>query len=147
MLITPLASDSLGSRSIATIVETEGVRILVDPGIGLASKRYGLSPHPLEEWCYKKLRERIELYIETADVIVMTSFHPDHVMLDNPSLYTGKVLLVKNPNQNVGLDVRKLAFDFIRHVRNSVKEIQYADRRSFEIGNTNISFSPPCLTA
>ncbi len=46
--IVPLAFDSFGVRSMATFVETDNLRILIDPGVSLAPIRYGLEPHPLE---------------------------------------------------------------------------------------------------
>lgn len=141
--VIPLASDSMGIRSMATFVETEEANILIDPGLGIASKRYGLPPHPLEEWCLKKHRERIEMYASSAGVIVISSFHPDHAILENLSLYEDKILFVKNPNQHVGPDFRKRAFEFIRRIRDLVREIQYADRRSFGIGGISLAFSEP----
>lgn len=42
MRVIPLASESLGVRSLATFVEAGGLRILIDPGVALGPKRYGL---------------------------------------------------------------------------------------------------------
>ena len=46
--IAPLAFDSFGVRSMATFVETDDLKVLIDPGVALAPVRYGLEPHPLE---------------------------------------------------------------------------------------------------
>lgn len=46
--IVPLAFDSFGVRSMATFVETDDLRILIDPGVSLMPSRYGLEPHLLE---------------------------------------------------------------------------------------------------
>jgi predicted metallo-beta-lactamase superfamily hydrolase len=43
--IVPLAFDSFGVRSMSTFVETDDLRILIDPGVALAPIRYGLEPH------------------------------------------------------------------------------------------------------
>jgi len=48
MKITPLAADSLGARSMATIVETPDVSVLIDPSVRLGPFRYDLRPHPTE---------------------------------------------------------------------------------------------------
>ena len=44
--IVPLAFDSFGVRSMATFVETDDLKVLIDPGVALAPVRYGLEPHP-----------------------------------------------------------------------------------------------------
>ncbi|MDI6904455.1 MAG: hypothetical protein QMD13_03040 [Candidatus Bathyarchaeia archaeon] len=46
--IVPLAFDSFGVRSMATFVETDDLRILIDPRVFLTPGSYGLEPHPLE---------------------------------------------------------------------------------------------------
>ena len=48
MKIIPIASDSLGVRSMATYVETKDCKILIDPSAALGPKRYGLPPHNKE---------------------------------------------------------------------------------------------------
>ena len=44
MNITPLAADSLGARSMATLVATPDVTILLDPSVRLGPYRYDLPP-------------------------------------------------------------------------------------------------------
>src|SRR2546427_3043794 len=44
MKITPLAADSLGARSMATLVETPDITILLDPSVRLGPYRYDLPP-------------------------------------------------------------------------------------------------------
>jgi len=58
-----LAFDSLGTRSMATVVETGSGRILIDPGAALGPRRYGLPPHPIEK---ERLREHKELIQEES---------------------------------------------------------------------------------
>ncbi len=41
MNITPIAADSLGTRSMATFVETGDCGIFIDPAVSLAPRRYG----------------------------------------------------------------------------------------------------------
>ncbi len=45
---TPIAFESLGVRSMAIFVETDDLKILIDPSVALGPKRYGLPLHPLE---------------------------------------------------------------------------------------------------
>lgn len=49
MHIEPLSFDSMGTRSMCTYIETEDMRIVIDPGVSLAPKRYGLPPHDREK--------------------------------------------------------------------------------------------------
>lgn len=46
--LIPLAAESFGARSMCTYVETRDVKILLDAGVSLRPKRFGLPPHPLE---------------------------------------------------------------------------------------------------
>ena len=48
MKVLPIASDSLGVRSMATYVETKDCKILIDPSAALGPKRYGLPPSEQE---------------------------------------------------------------------------------------------------
>jgi len=78
MKILPLAADSLGTRSMATFVETGDINILVDPAVSLGPRRYGLPPHPLE---YEKMDEHwgnIKKYVASSDVLILTHYHYDH---------------------------------------------------------------------
>ena len=47
--VAPLAFESLGARSSALSVETDDLKIVVDPAVSLAPKRFGLPPHTVEE--------------------------------------------------------------------------------------------------
>jgi len=49
MKITPLATESLGTRSMATLVETPDVAILPDPSVRLGPYQYDLPRHLTEE--------------------------------------------------------------------------------------------------
>jgi len=48
MKITPLAADSLGAPSMATLVETPDVTVLIDPGVRLAPHRHQLLVHAVQ---------------------------------------------------------------------------------------------------
>jgi len=73
--IVPLAYDSLGVRSMATFVETDDVRILIDPAVSLAPLRYGLPPHPMEWKRMEESWEKIKQYAELADVLIVTHYY------------------------------------------------------------------------
>jgi len=48
MKVTPIASDSLGVRSMACYVETKDVKIFIDPSVALGPKRFDLPPSKKE---------------------------------------------------------------------------------------------------
>jgi predicted metallo-beta-lactamase superfamily hydrolase len=141
--ITPLAAESMGSRSMATFVETGDIKLLIDPGANIGSFRYGLSPHPLEAWCMKKHRERIRLYAASADVIVITHYHFDHFIPDLADMYQRKILLVKDPNKNINLQQRKRAFAFLKSLNKRPSEVRYMDGKKYDFDQTHLIFSHP----
>jgi predicted metallo-beta-lactamase superfamily hydrolase len=69
--VVPLAAESLGVRSMCTLVETPDVRILLDAGVSLCPSRFGLPPHPLEYKAIIEARRRIAEAAEMADVVTV----------------------------------------------------------------------------
>ncbi len=143
MKIVPLAAESMGCRSMATFIETPKMSIIIDPGAGLGEFRLGHKPHALEKWILKKHLERIYLYLEKTDVVIISHFHFNHYIYNNPDIYTGKILLVKNPNRMIGLSQRNRAFDFLNFIRNIPEEIIYVDNRMYKFEEIKLKFSKP----
>lgn len=141
MNIIPIAADSLGTRSMATFVETEDCTICIDPAVSLAPRRYGLPPHPIE---YKRMdehRENIKKYARNADVLVVTHYHYDHHDPNFPELYEGKTVLIKHPIENINRSQMGRAELFLQQVEGVPEKLEFADGREFSFGNTNIRFS------
>jgi predicted metallo-beta-lactamase superfamily hydrolase len=95
MNIRILACESLGVRSMACVVETTGMKVLIDPGTALGPKRFRLPPHPVEQETAQKVQKL--LYNELADAthVVITHFHGDHhpmVEADTSQLSAHEVL-------------------------------------------------------
>jgi len=144
MLILPLAFDSFGVRSMATFVKTKDVSILIDGAVALGPKRYGLPPTKEEfealEMCKKNIIEVGKL----ADILIVTHYHYDH----HPypwdenlySIYKGKIILAKNVNEEINKSGKIRGKIFENKVKRYSK-IEYADNKSFEFGNTFVSFS------
>jgi predicted metallo-beta-lactamase superfamily hydrolase len=96
--VIPLAFDSLGVRSMATLVETDK-RIMIDPGLDLAPKRYGLPPTRIELERGRELSDKINQYAQKTDIFIITHYHHDHYFPE-AEFYKDKVLLLKqNKNQ------------------------------------------------
>jgi len=145
MKITPLAAESMGSRSMATCVETKECKVLIDPGANVGSLRFGLSPHPLEKWLLQKHRERIASYTQLSDIVIITHYHFDHFTPDAYDLYKNKILFLKNPNQKINVRQRNRAFEFLKNIKGLPSEISYVDGRALDVGKTRFVFSEPIL--
>src|SRR5262249_29389023 len=100
MRVMPLAADSLGARSMATYAEVGLLRLLIDRGVALAPRRYGLGPAPEEEEAFARARLRIEAYAVRATHLAVSHFHADHVRVD-PVLYVGRQVWAKDPRRIV----------------------------------------------
>ncbi|WP_265580959.1 MBL fold metallo-hydrolase [Methanofollis aquaemaris] len=81
MQVLFLGAESLGARSMATVVLTADRTVLIDPGVALAPKRSGLPPHPLEAAAAERTREAVLEWLPRATDIVVTHFHGDHMPL------------------------------------------------------------------
>jgi predicted metallo-beta-lactamase superfamily hydrolase len=142
--ITPLAAESMGSRSMATFVESKKFRLLIDPGACITDKRFNLPPHPLETWRLEKLHDRIQSFFKSAQAIVITCFHDDHLTESFTALFKGKLLFIQNPNNHITADCRKKAFRFLKQVKGLPLDIIYMDNRAFQLGDLCVHFSKPC---
>ncbi|HID92670.1 MAG TPA: hypothetical protein EYP60_01115 [bacterium (Candidatus Stahlbacteria)] len=143
MRIVPLAFDSLGTRSMATFVETQSCNILIDPGVSLAPLRHGLRPHPIE---LKRMEEHwttIKNYAEKAQILIITHYHYDHHDPNEPDIYKGKKLFIKHPKENINWSQKRRAAYFLNVIEGLPESTEYADGREFNFGSTRIRFSKP----
>src|SRR3990172_9318649 len=138
----PLAAGSLGVRSSAVFVETGDVKILIDPGVSLAPRRFGLPPHRLEIKAMNESWRVIKEYAARADVLIITHYHFDHFDPTEPVLFNGKVLLIKHPKENINASQRNRARELVRNFRTLPRRVEFADNNRFEFGSTAIRFSP-----
>jgi len=139
--IVPLAFDSFGVRSMATFVETDDLKVLIDPGVALAPVRYGLEPHPLEWQRLDEAWEAIKQYAENADVLIVTHYHYDHHDPGSPELYKNKTVFIKHPTQNINRSQQERAALFLEAIKGMPKKLEVADGRNFQLGKTFINFS------
>ena len=143
-----LGADSIGVRSMATIVEVEDYKILIDPGVSFAPRRYGLPPHPLELERLEDVRESIRKELEDSDIVIITHYHYDHYLYreEDVDLYKGKILLVKNPRDNINVSQRLRAHRFLvkNRVAELAKRVMYIDSNWIQVGDSIvIRGSPP----
>jgi len=144
--VRPIGFDSLGVRSMATIIYTNDVNVLIDPAVSLAPRRYSLPPHDSEWEALHRVAAEIEVLSSDADVIVITHYHYDHHdpgKFISTEIYRGKRVLLKDPRSFINVSQKIRASRFLKLIRDLAKEIIIADSRSFRERNTTINFSKP----
>jgi predicted metallo-beta-lactamase superfamily hydrolase len=140
MRIVPLAFDSMGVRSVATWVETD-LKIVIDPGLSFAPLRYGLPPTNCELRRIEDLTKKIWDYAQAADILTISHYHHDHYFPE-ADFYTGKILLIKDPNKRINRSQKGRGKAFLRWVKDGPQLVEFADGRSFKFRRTEIDFSP-----
>jgi len=153
--VTPLAFESIGVRSMCTLVETEDVRVLVDAGASVAP-RFSLMPHPREYAARNECRAKIREAAAKADVVTISHYHYDHHTPNyvdtvycgsSPEearcIYAGKLVIAKDLKSHVNMSQRRRGWLFQRISRKFVKRFESADGRGFRFNETELRFSPP----
>jgi predicted metallo-beta-lactamase superfamily hydrolase len=155
--IIPLAAESLGVRSMCTYVETPDVRILLDAGVSLCPRRFGLPPHPLEFKAIIDCRRRIAEFAKKAEIVTISHYHFDH---HTPSyedwlsnwtaetetarqIYADRIVLMKNPREYINPSQRRRAWLFQITAGKASRELKVADGEVFFFGKTEVKFSGP----
>ena len=153
--ITPLAAESLGTRSLCTNIVTPDINILLDPSAALA-KRYNLEPHPIEYLALENSLVTIKNVASVADILSVSHYHYDHVRpgFDNQrynlssrnerrEMFVGKIVLTKDNRENINPSQRRRGFYFEKDIKDEVAKIEWADGRSFKFNDTKMTYSPP----
>lgn len=153
--VLPLAFESFGVRSMATLVETDDLKLVIDPGSALG-RRFNLSPHEREYVALARSRRTILEAARDADVLTISHYHFDHYipnfedwlwLWSSPQfaerLYRGKLILAKDISANINLNQRKRGYMFKKLNSKLAREIRVADGKNFKFGNTSLKFSKP----
>ena len=141
MKIIPIASDSLGVRSMATYVETKDCKILIDSSAALGPKRYGLPPHQKELEALDKTKKEIADIANECDILTISHYHYDHYDPDG-RFYNGKKVFAKDISNNINKSQNQRGTQFKAMVEN-ICDLIYCDDSKHKIGETEIIFSPP----
>ncbi len=140
MILRPIASDSLGVRSLSVFIDSP-VKIFIDPSAALGPRRYGLPPKPAEFEALRVFKEEIRRLAAEADVFVISHYHYDHYD-PNEEFYAGKKVFAKHWKEKINRSQRIRAEEFHNRFANRA-EIIYADGKKFDLGGVEIKFSPP----
>ncbi len=141
MEIIPLAAETLGVRSMAVAVKTKDCTIIIDPSIALAPKRYGLEPHEIELNRQKELWNNLKKWAKKADIMTISHYHFDHHDPEQPGIFKNKKMLVKHPKENINKSQIGRSSKFKTALGDLPESMEYADGRTFEFGNTTLTFS------
>ena len=157
MKIIPLASESLGVRSLSVFIETKDIRILLDAGVSLAI-RYRMLPHPLEYQALKEARERIRDYAKKADIITISHYHFDHYtqtyddidtkftwssIEEAEQIYANKHILAKSISSKINYSQKKRGYLFAKAAKKFTDKLEFIDDTTIEFGSTTIEVSKP----
>ncbi|MEB3806703.1 MAG: hypothetical protein GSR73_04220 [Desulfurococcales archaeon] len=144
MRVRVIAADSMGVRSLATVVEVSGVVIGLDLGASIAPRRYGLPPHETEWKALERALDEARRWIRESHIITVTHYHYDHYMRDEPDLYRGKILAVKDPKRNINRSQAIRSYVFLKKLGvEELADVRIADGQLLEFEGVRIEFSPP----
>jgi len=142
MKVEILATESLGVRSMSCLVTAGSLRILIDPGVALGPRRYGLSPHRREVQTLWDRWFEIKRALERSDIVVITHYHYDHFNPQEPELFRGKILFVKDPERKINASQKRRASAFLPEL-SGIARIEIADGKVFSFGGVLLRFSEP----
>ncbi|MBO3769828.1 MAG: MBL fold metallo-hydrolase [Thermoproteota archaeon] len=145
MKIEPLCSDSMGVRSMATLVETRDLKLIIDPAAAVAPRRYGLPPHRKELELLEEYWKKIASVARDCEVIVVTHYHYDHHSSTRflEEIYGGRIVIVKDPENMINFNQRTRARIFLEKIRPIAAQVLTADGREYFFGETSLEFSHP----
>jgi hypothetical protein len=107
----PIWFDSLGAKSSCTFVKTPDISVLIDPGISIMHKGFPATISEKVDW-QTKGEKVIKKACKKADVIIISHYHYDHFFPDDLDIYSGKLLLAKNPNEYINRSQRRRVEEF-----------------------------------
>lgn len=153
--VVPIASESMGVRSLCTFIRTPDISILFDPSAALA-KRFNLEPHPQEYKALLHCLEEIKIKAYEADILSISHYHYDHIRPgfreclynlstknERKDMFAGKNVFAKDNREYINTSQRRRAYFFQKDVKPICKKLDYCDGKRYEFGTTIVQYSPP----
>ncbi|MGB9636268.1 MAG: MBL fold metallo-hydrolase [Thermoplasmata archaeon] len=141
MKVVPICSDSMGVRSLCVYVETEELKLLLDPSAALGPSRYGLPPAE-EEWqALEEFKKEIREIAIHCNAFVISHYHYDHYDPDE-NFWEGKKVFIKDPKNNINRSQKERAAFFFEKF-SKISHLIVSDNTEWHFGNTLIKFSGP----
>ena len=113
MEIKPIASDSMGVRSMATLVTTGDCQVLLDPGAALGPIRYSLPPLKAELKALASALNTIGRIARNCQILTISHYHYDHY-LPEADIYKDKIVYAKDPKNNINKSIVVTDFSYMR---------------------------------
>ncbi|MCE4614269.1 MAG: MBL fold metallo-hydrolase [Desulfurococcales archaeon] len=147
MIIKPLAFDSFGVRSQSTLVKLGQHNILIDPGVALGPKRYGLPPTEEEFHALELARNEIISQCDIADIVLVTHYHYDHHPFPEDdemyeTCFTGKTVIAKNIKENINYSGKRRGKLFESKVKDIADKLEWGDGKNFDFNGLQVKVSP-----
>lgn len=136
-----VASDSMGVRSMALMIEIGDDRIFIDPGAALGPKRYGLPPTPQEVDALQRATKGIENMASKSNILIVSHYHYDHHFPDS-DMYRDKMVLLKHPETAINKSQKERARYLLERLE-GMCQYRFADDTVVERPWGRIVFSPP----
>jgi predicted metallo-beta-lactamase superfamily hydrolase len=139
--------DSMGTRGMATVIDIDGFKIFIDPGVSYAPRRYGLPPHPVELEAFERHLDEIHREVLDSHVLVISHYHRDHYLYreGEEEYYDGKIVILKDPMNNINPSQKVRAYVLLNkmNVRERAREVLIADNQEYRFENILLKFSKP----
>ena len=153
--VEPLASESMGVRSLCTRVRTPDVEIVFDPSAALAM-RFRLEPHPYEYRALLDCLQKIFVAARKAHILCVSHYHYDHCRPgftdfrynlssreELQRMFESKKVFAKDNRENINPSQRRRGFYFEKDIGDLVEELKWCDKESLVFGNTEVICSHP----
>jgi predicted metallo-beta-lactamase superfamily hydrolase len=126
---------------MATAVETDTVKIFIDPSAALGPSLYGLPPHPKETQALAGAKKTIATIARTCDAFVISHFHYDHYD-PTEDFYADKRVFAKDRPTHINKSQMARAKSFEDRIGGHCT-LTFSDNSMHEFGETKLIFSPP----
>lgn len=111
----PIWFDSMGAKSTCTWVKTPDISIVIDPGVSKMQPSFPSTDENKVKWfnCAKK---SIRKACNEAEFLSISHYHYDHYFPEDISIYNGKKIFIKNPNEFINNNQRERAQNFFQKI-------------------------------
>lgn len=122
------------------IVESNNVRIAIDPGADLGPLRYGLPPHELEIKALERALEKICKELYDSDIIVITHYHKDHYIHSDFCIeaFNNKMIIMKDPLNEINFNQKSRANELIKKLKERSQLIFTNGNYQYKAGNLRV---------
>jgi predicted metallo-beta-lactamase superfamily hydrolase len=153
----PLASDSMGVRSLACYVKTPDLKMIIDPGCALGPFGTLRIPHPEEIKTNQRLTKKILEFAKAAEYLFISHYHGDHYkppetdyfyLHTDPTITTelyGNKIIYHKQLRSLGFHQEKradLLFKYLKKTAKEIRPVPNSNGNTIQIGGTRIIFPP-----